>query len=397
MSAEHTTPCCQSSPRRKVYFTTSSTSGDSILENRDPDYTVGIDDGLFDQDFNDVVLSVALGVIAGVDCSAVERGQVVTCRITTPVDTVLGWQFAGLPSIGQDTIYVSTSAPDTTWSGVAVARGSVSAFVKVNGVTDTLIGLLVVSDRPWRWGPSQWTFVQDGGQLCNFGPFYTPTDSVVLGENTRRASCLGGSIEPPIRQQPDSGVSADSVRDGPNDGLWYITAARYEMDRGSSMNPFIRAGGQTDTLQAPADKSACRRALGLGHNDPVVVNFYTYNTACQAYDLTPMFNGIWTHEGFGTKSQTAPDANGHEARRRQAAGQLDNDPYRDVERLILPTRASLLQQVANRVDAIDQAIEAYANDHSFVKDNWCGDAWVLDTGQVKYSRIPIRQQNGSCI
>ena len=61
----------------------------------------GIDDGIYDRDFNDVVLSVALGVIEGVECDPVERGQVVTCRVTTPVDTVLGWRFGGVPGFTQ--------------------------------------------------------------------------------------------------------------------------------------------------------------------------------------------------------------------------------------------------------------------------------------------------------
>lgn len=377
------------------YFSTSNSSSDSTLEDRAPDYTVGIDDGIYDQDFDDVILSVALGVIGGVDCGVVERGRTATCQITSAVDTVLGWGFAGVPWLQQDTFYVTGPTSGLSWSGVGVLRGRISAVVLVNGVPDTLVGLLVVDDRPWSWA-SQWTLVQDLSQDCGWGTFYLG-DSVLLGLNSRISSCRAGSIDPPVDAFPDSGFVTDSVRGGPNDGLWYVTAVRYRMERGSSMNPFIRLGGKADTLTASADKSACRRALGLGPKDPVVVNFYTYNAICQALDLTPMFNGIWSHEGFGTKGLTAPDANGHEARRRQAASQPDNDPYLTLDRMVLLTGSSLRLQVLNMVSAQDQRISVAADpNHLFVKNNWCGDIWVLDKIHVRYVKTALLQDNGSC-
>ena len=219
------------------YFSTSSTSSDSTLEDRTPDYTVGIDDGIYDQDFDDVILSIALGMITGVDCGAVERGQTVTCQITTSVDTVLGWQFAGVPWLQPDTFYVTSLASELSWSGVAVLRGKVSAIVMANGVTDTLFGLLAVNDRLWSWA-NQWTFTQDLGEDCGWKTFYLG-DSVLLGLNSRASGCGLGSIDPPVDAFPDSGFVTDSVRGGPNDGLWYVTGLRYRMDRGSSMNPSL--------------------------------------------------------------------------------------------------------------------------------------------------------------
>ena len=130
----------------------------------------------------------------------------------------------------------------------------------------------------------------------------------------------------------------------------------------------------------------------------MVVNFYTYDVLCQGLDLSPMFNGIWSHEGFGTKGLAAPDANGHEARRRQAALRPENDPYLQLDRMVLPTRASLRLQALIMVDAQDHRIsDASDPNHVLVKNNWCGDIWVLDRVHVRYVKTTLLQDNGSCM
>jgi len=184
-----------------------------------------------------------------------------------------------------------------------VLSGMVSAFVASDGVSDTLTGPLVVTNRSgtgWRWSEAQWTFGQDGAVLCNYTDYFLP-GGALLSANRPTAQRLpngcgapagsGGSIEPNIVAAPDSGFSTDSVTAGPNGGLLYVVSAHYYMDRTSEMNPFIRPGGRADTLTNSTDLRVCRHALGLGNNAPVVVNFYTYNTVCQGFSLTPMYDG----------------------------------------------------------------------------------------------------------
>lgn len=170
------------------------------------------------------------------------------------------------------------------------------------------------------------------------------------------------------------------------------------MNHTSEMNPFVQPGGPTDTLHNSSDQRTCRRALGLGGNDPVVVNFFTYNESCQGFSLTPMFAAIWSHEGFGTHDPLNPaTANGHEARRRIAARDTLNDPYRVLEPVVQTTMPWLTALVGQRVHAIDAMISSFANEHEFVKDNYvqnggkCGDTWVFDSTYSRYYKISLTQ------
>ncbi|MGH7426937.1 MAG: hypothetical protein ACREJ4_00985 [Candidatus Methylomirabilaceae bacterium] len=197
---------------------------------------------------------------------------------------------------------------------------------------------------------------------------------------------------------PDSGFSADSVTAGPNVGLWYVVSAHYYMDRTSEMNPFIRPGGRPDTLTNNADIRACRHALG--NINPVVVNFYTYNTVCRGFSLTPMYEGLWKHEGFGTHTPPTDPAvaNGHEARRRIAARESLNDPYRMIESYVNSSYVDLRQIARDSVLRADVTIASGADGaHLFVKDNYvgsgnkCGEAWVFDStaGQRQYKKVQV--------
>jgi hypothetical protein len=202
----------------------------------------------------------------------------------------------------------------------------------------------------------------------------------------------------------DSGFTADSVLGGPNAGLWYVAFARYVMDRTTEMNPFIRPGGRADTLTNSTDQRVCRRALGLGANDPVVVNFHTYNTVCRAFSLTPMFDAIWAHEGLGVNNPNDSSlANGHEARRRIAARDPANDPYGIIEGHVAPTYADLRLLVGLDVWDADVRISDFSDpNHAYVAGNYvqgnkCGEAWVFDTGAGQYRKVELKQNAGGTL
>lgn len=348
---------------------------------------------------------------AALHCETVTRGQVTTCNILDSVDSVSGWKFDGpvLPGPNEG-VQVASESTGLSWSGVGVISGTVSAIVTVGGVVDTLVGPLTVVDRTgsaWRWdGGNKWTLRQDGPPLCAYTDFVVP-GATRLGVNRRTSGCFefdnvqGITIEPSVRSpvSQDSGFTAASVGGGPNDGLWYVTAVHYYMDRTSEMNPFIRPGGPTDTLTNSTDMRVCRQALNLGKNDPVVVNFHTYNTICRSFSLTPMFNAIWAHEGLGTNNPFDPlQANGHEARRLIAARDSVNDPYRLAEPLIRASYAELQNRLTLDVDEADRRIRAAADvDHAFVGNNYlvqgnCGKAWVFDPTQQAFVQIAVQMQ-----
>lgn len=337
------------------------------------------------------------------DCAVVTRGQVTTCTILDSVDAVSGWRFDADFGLN-DSVHVSTESTGLSWVGEAVMSGKVSAIVTVGGQLDTLSGFLTVSDRTgpaWRWDHgNDWTFRQDGPPLCAYTDFVVPGSSR-LGVNRRTSGCYENvqqqlvSIEPSVASavSRDSGVTAAGVSGGPNDGLWYVAEAHYYMDRTSEMNPFIRPMGPTDTLTNSTDRRVCRQPLNLGKDDPVVVNFFTYNSACRSFSLTPVFDAIWAHESLGTLP-----SNGHEGRRRAAARDAMNDPYRIAEPLVGASLADLRFIVAIAVNGADGRItDASDTGHSFVGNNYivngnCGQAWVFDTAQQFFVLFPMQIQ-----
>jgi hypothetical protein len=334
------------------------------------------------------------------------RGEEVDCRVTGSVSAVSGWLFAG--KLDQDSVLVSSPSTEVTWKGPAVLSGVVSAIVSVGTDTITLLDTLRVKARSgagWSWGDAKWKFredaAKDGALKCSWTHFVQPSPTDIgLIINRRTSTCdnnLLAIIEPAPRQAPDSGFSADSVRTGPNAGLWYVTAVHYYMDRTSEMNPFIRPAGRADTLRKGPDLDACIHS-GFNKKAPVVVNFYTYNTACRAFQLDTMFVKFWAHEGFGTKDPfDSNHANGHQARLQIGARDTLNDPYR-IEGMVNTGYGSLRGSVVAGVLKAELRIFNLGDpNHQFVKDNYvlpsgsCGQAWVVDPAFGLYFKIDITQ------
>lgn len=338
------------------------------------------------------------GVTADLTCDSMIRGQSGACRVTGGA-TVLGWQFTGILGarlLGQDSLVVVASATsDTVWSGVGVLLGVVSAFVQTGSTVDTLTAPWTVSPRTgpdWRWSEANWFFEQDGPAICGYSDFTLPFSGEFPGRlavNRRRSDCGdGGSIEPNLRTAPDAGTNVAQVSSGPNEGLWYITASTFHLDRVTEMNPFIRPGGPIHLLPNGPDYSACKQALGLQGNPPINVSFHQFNTVCKGFDLNPMYDGIWAHEGLGTQDPLdSATANGHEARRRIAARDLANDPNTLIEGFTSPISPSTLRDlVRDSVLTVDARISAFAGDATgLVRDNYldpaggCGKAFVFRT------------------
>jgi hypothetical protein len=110
-----------------------------------------------------------------------------------------------------------------------------------------------------------------------------------------------------------------------------------------------------------------------------------------------MFDGLWKHEGFGTKDPLDPNvANGHEARRRIAARDTLNDPYRMIESYVNTSYMNLRDVVRDSVRRADITIAQGADGaHVFVKDNYvqpgnkCGAAWVFFSTDQHTTRLRL--------
>lgn len=225
-----------------------------------------------------------------------------------PGYSVLGWEFSWNAN-PTGPLMVTSSSTDTTWSGVAVSPGVVSATVVKGGDTLTFSGDLEVTDRTdgWSWGPELWEDpIEDvTPAMCDtlFSDLIQPFDSVLVGLNHPLDQCTSRSIDPSVITKPDSGFTALMVADGgPNDSLWYVTEASYFMEaHETELNPFIRPGGPTVTSTSLDDYRKCKKALNLGNQQvPVVVNFYDYNKLCRREPVDDMITNALAHEAFGT-------------------------------------------------------------------------------------------------
>ncbi len=344
--------------------------------------------------------SLTCGPGDGILGGPVVRGDSATCRINGTVDSVAGWEFEGLLPKGL-LVVVPSASTDTIWSGTAVAAGKVSAIVIANGVTDTLTDTLKVTRRPWSWDPaSHWDFKADTilpagtpDSACGYYPNYAPYPGQ-LALNSRQSHCAStGILDPDITINPDSGYISAEVQDsGPNGGIWYVEAVQYRIERASSLNPYLRQG-KSDTLQQGALTQQCRKALGIGKNQPNIVNFYDYNTKCEKLGLdTTMFPALLNHEGYGTLGPTNVAANGHQARIELAASDTVNDPFLGLEPMLDADSSNLAIQVGIAVYDIEGRLIAGAdNNHVYVHSNWSDPlcaAWFYDPTNYYNNRSP---------
>lgn len=415
-------------PDDAFFFIAIDTAGftvefDSIYANQDPpsswpdhprdDWTqltisAGDEDRIYKIHFEGYMVIDDLVIVRApppaIECDTVTRGISTTCSIRPEVlagldsaNAVTDWKFTGVKSDGSLTSVQGPSWVDS-WSGVAVQSGDVEAVGWAGPDSIPLHGELIVDDRTgseWTWALEDWDFADDsamvGCPIPNWNTF-GPSDSTTLEVNLRRTSCAPNSVEPVVADlSGDPGFTSAQVTDGgPNDGLWYVTAATYWLDRGSLINPSILPGYQPDVL-GKKDSKNCPDSLRVGPNDAAVVNFYQYNTLCQVVSLQPLYDGIHRHEGFGTSGQL----NGHEARRRLGAANPANYPAAAVEGIVGSDSANLdfLGRIA--VDGVDVVITEDSDPlHILVNGNFSTSVFARSqTGQGNYKLRVVDDAN----
>lgn len=193
-----------------AFSISSSPASQAIVGGMFPSYTVNLDDGLFDGDFNDVVLSVEIQASGPPTLACmpanVTRGEQVTCTVSGNVDEVLGWDFKGAK------VKAQSASAGQQWMGTAVVGGTVTAEVRFteNGseTTKKLTADYAVDARQWP----AWTITQVTGPIL-----------AVVGE-MRQVPVPNRPIGLFQSDEPDpSSTPLETVGSGPNMGLVFIS------------------------------------------------------------------------------------------------------------------------------------------------------------------------------
>lgn len=182
-----------------------------------PDYTVNLDDGLFDFDFDDVVLAVhvqASGPLS-VRCTPnpVTRGAATTCTATPdPTEeppSRFDWRFVSPGGT------VKEQRTSDQWSGIIVTSGKVQVSARVGGQERKAETELQVQARTWT-DPTPRVTEQTCAGLSASCPLRNPP---------RQFEDLGqGQILPPTLSQ-ELRARVQEVSGGPNDGWWFLAGA----------------------------------------------------------------------------------------------------------------------------------------------------------------------------
>lgn len=386
-----------------VYFTaTHQVFGEGPAGNvtgADPNYNVGLNDGYGDTDFNDVIITVQVTPdVPKLTCQGpaappapLVRGQQVTCTVTGPGVVVTGWSFAG-PAYNPDSAahFIPGPPSGNPWSGPAVASGTVTARISVNGTPDSLKADFTVENRTgpaWHWQKDSlyWTFGElQAGQRCFTGLFVTgDTLNTVVGWNVRKGFCDGGVITP-YPNVIAKGYTLQSATSGPNTGLYYVNTVTYRMDTQSNFLAAIKSGNNTRWKSVdPAQQAACTSA-GLSAS----VNFFDFNSKCQnlAAVVAAFHAGLLLHEGYGRQNNS-----GHQGQLEQAAALPENDLYQVLEAVFRLGKSKTDTAAMLEARKITERLSVIYQDHTNVYDNWvpCGDIWKWYPSPKVWNYNPI--------
>lgn len=123
------------------------------------------------------------------------------------------------------------------------------------------------SSSEWRWDGSDWLWADSTSNTdCDYQPFYLPIDPSIpnagrLAVNRPAPGCTGlvlSSVAP--YESPDTAFAISDVPKGPNEGLHYVIAAGYYMDRTAEMNPFLESASPDRlTLTDRQDERNCQK------------------------------------------------------------------------------------------------------------------------------------------
>lgn len=363
-----------------------------------PSYTVGLDDGAGDLDYNDVILTVTITGVPRLSCtpSPTTRGSRVSCTASGGGLQVSRWRFTGPDYVNAGVLLVEGPPQGNTWAGTAVASGTVIADMIINGTPspDSLTATFTVTARTtpeWQFRGQAWSYVSGSAISCGSGLFLY-VESTIMGWNTRKGTCSGKPITPVPEESPNGGYTVGVVTSGPNTGISYVTAMTYRMDTESGINDALKAGsGTVWQLVNRTEKNDCKKGFGSAVTS---VNFYNFNSKCRNIpDTVIAFQaGLLNHEGYGKSSNS-----GHQAQLEMEAAKPQNNIYQLAEAVFAQSESSTRAAVEVRATEADRRLRPVWASHTYVLNNWCGSLWRWNTASNIWVRSVIYQTGGVCI
>jgi hypothetical protein len=298
------------------------------------------------------------------------------------------WHFAGSRWDESGSINVTGPTTGNVWGGIAVASGTVTAKVSIDGTprAEPLTTPLTVSNRGWKWiKANHWSYARTA-QDCESKPYQYHTGAL-LGWTVQKGGCSPSMLTPNPFAPPYGGYALQSAPSGPNEGLWYVSAVSYRMDTESNINSSMKVGGAPIyTLTNSDDKTACKKAK------LTAANFYDFSTACKKVNLTPFFDGIWNHEGYGPNNNLA----GHQAHLELAALFPQGDPYLSLERVFDTNFVGADLAAINTAQDVNLFLNDQAANESGVNGGFCGDTWQWKTTTNQFLLEAALGTGGRC-
>ena len=337
-----------------------------------------LNDGYGDSDFNDVVLSVrVVRSSPSLNCTPTPtRGDEVSCEVTGDGIAVTSWNFNGPSHNGSSAHDFTVQSSENPWRGTAVASGTVTAEITVNGVrrdpplTDDFAVQARTAGPDWDW-ESHWHYGKGEAIDCYPNDYwYYLKPKTYMGWNVRKGGCDGNTISPVPSVDRTAGYTVSAVASGPNLGLSYATSLSYRMDTESNINSSVKA--ESPAVYQLVDKADAKACLSKDKKTAITAaNFYTYNVACKKINLdSGMFKGLYNHEGYGTSNNS-----GHQAQIEIAARKPDNNLYARAERLFAEGNERTADAVYDLANNIAADLNGVGQDHTKVANNWSGWVW----------------------
>jgi len=335
--------------------------------------------------------SQPIQIMTGLTCSPspVERGQDMKCAVAIPESwRVTRWEFraedqqASLAARADSGVALrstldATSAPTVSfdsdsreWVGPVAVGGTVTVYVTdVEGTPRTFDATFTVVNQttsPWQ---TTWKYRRGTTPPLKLTiPDHEPHPGQdQYGANCPEQSCLlTRRLQPDPVESTDRAVTPFHITVGPNQGIWIVGAAHFNMERVGNVNPGILPSG-TPSHPVPLKSATTSCIQGLGASPKaksVNANWWQFNNYCggdpqflTGRNMADFVDGVWAHEEFGWNSGT-----GHESLARAEAAKPENDPYQAMNGLYALDSVTLMALVSSRGLTISDRINIASAD-----------------------------------
>jgi hypothetical protein len=332
------------------------------------------------------------GVAPPLTCtpSPVERGQEMKCTVNVPdAWRVTRWEFRAddeqpplaaraeggmaLRSVEASSAPTVSFDSDTTeWVGPVAVGGAVTVYVSdpdgASHTFDTTFAVTEQAPSPWQ---STWKYRRGTTPPLKLTvPDHEPFLGIdTYGQNCPEQSCLlTRRLQPDPVDSTDRAVTPFHIKVGPNQGIWIVGAAHFNMERVANVNPgILPTATRTHSVPLKQANSVCIQGLGASSKAKTAnANWWQFNNYCggdpaiqTGRNMTDFVDGVWAHEEFGRNGGT-----GHESLSRAEAAKPVNDPYVAMKGIYALDSLTLMGLVSTKALAISNRINLASADNS---------------------------------